>query len=31
MPVTIRGAVASDMDAITLIYAHHVNHGTGIV
>lgn len=29
MPVTIRGAVASDMDAITLIYAHHVNYGTG--
>ena len=29
MPVTIRPAVASDMDAITLIYAHHVNHGTG--
>jgi L-amino acid N-acyltransferase YncA len=29
MPVMIRPAVASDMDAITLIYAHHVNHGTG--
>jgi L-amino acid N-acyltransferase YncA len=29
MPVLIRPAVASDMDAITLIYAHHVNHGTG--
>jgi phosphinothricin acetyltransferase len=25
----IRPAIASDMDAITLIYAHHVNHGTG--
>ncbi len=29
MPVIIRPAVASDMDAITLIYAHHVSHGTG--
>jgi phosphinothricin acetyltransferase len=29
MSVIIRPAVASDMDAITLIYAHHVNHGTG--
>jgi L-amino acid N-acyltransferase YncA len=29
MPVMIRPAVASDMDVITLIYAHHVNHGTG--
>jgi L-amino acid N-acyltransferase YncA len=29
MPVTIRPAVASDMEAIALIYAHHVNHGTG--
>jgi L-amino acid N-acyltransferase YncA len=29
MPVMIRPAVASDMDAIALIYAHHVNHGTG--
>jgi L-amino acid N-acyltransferase YncA len=28
MPVTIRAAVASDMVAITRIYAHHVNHGT---
>jgi phosphinothricin acetyltransferase len=25
----IRPAIASDMDAITLIYGHHVNHGTG--
>ena len=29
MPVIVRPAVAADMDAITLIYAHHVNHGTG--
>jgi L-amino acid N-acyltransferase YncA len=29
MPVMIRPAIASDMDAITLIYGHHVNHGTG--
>jgi L-amino acid N-acyltransferase YncA len=29
MPVIIRPAVASDIDAITQIYAHHVNHGTG--
>jgi L-amino acid N-acyltransferase YncA len=29
MSVVIRPAVASDIDAITLIYAHHVNHGTG--
>jgi L-amino acid N-acyltransferase YncA len=29
MPVTIRPAIASDMEAIALIYAHHVNHGTG--
>jgi L-amino acid N-acyltransferase YncA len=29
MSIVIRVAVASDMDAITLIYAHHVNHGTG--
>ena len=29
MSVIIRAAVASDMDAITLIYAHHVNYGTG--
>jgi L-amino acid N-acyltransferase YncA len=27
--VIIRPAAASDMDAITRIYAHHVNHGTG--
>ena len=29
MAVTIRPAVASDIAAITLIYAHHVSHGTG--
>jgi L-amino acid N-acyltransferase YncA len=29
MSVIVRPAVASDMDAITLIYAHHVSHGTG--
>lgn len=29
MSVVIRPAVASDIDAITLIYAHHVDHGTG--
>jgi L-amino acid N-acyltransferase YncA len=29
MPVIVRPAVAADIDAITLIYAHHVNHGTG--
>jgi L-amino acid N-acyltransferase YncA len=29
MSVIIRAAVASDMDAIAHIYAHHVNHGTG--
>jgi L-amino acid N-acyltransferase YncA len=29
MSVVVRPAVASDMDAITLIYAYHVNHGTG--
>jgi L-amino acid N-acyltransferase YncA len=29
MSVIIRAAVASDMDAIALIYSHHVNHGTG--
>jgi L-amino acid N-acyltransferase YncA len=29
MSAIIRTAVASDMDAIALIYAHHVNHGTG--
>ncbi len=29
MAVIIRPAVASDLDAITLIYAHHVSHGTG--
>jgi L-amino acid N-acyltransferase YncA len=28
-PVIIRPAVASDIDAITTIYAHHVRHGTG--
>jgi L-amino acid N-acyltransferase YncA len=28
MSVTIRAAVASDIDAITRIYAHHVNQGT---
>jgi L-amino acid N-acyltransferase YncA len=27
--VIIRAAVASDMNAITLIYAHHVSYGTG--
>jgi L-amino acid N-acyltransferase YncA len=29
MSVTLRPAVASDIAAITLIYAHHVIHGTG--
>ena len=29
MSITIRPAVASDIDAIRLIYAHHVQHGTG--
>lgn len=29
MAVIIRAAVASDIDAITLIYAHHVNYGAG--
>lgn len=29
MSVIIRAAAASDMDTITHIYAHHVNHGTG--
>jgi L-amino acid N-acyltransferase YncA len=29
MSVIIRAAIASDMDAIVLIYSHHVNHGTG--
>ena len=29
MAVVIRRAVASDIDAITRIYAHHVQHGTG--
>ncbi len=28
MSVIIRPAVASDIDAIARIYAHHVNHGT---
>jgi L-amino acid N-acyltransferase YncA len=28
MSVIIRAAAASDMDAIALTYAHHVNHGT---
>ena len=28
MSVMIRPAVASDIDAITRIYAHHVNQGT---
>jgi L-amino acid N-acyltransferase YncA len=28
MSVIIRAAIASDMDAIAHIYAHHVNHGT---
>jgi L-amino acid N-acyltransferase YncA len=28
MSVMVRPAVASDIDAITSIYAHHVNHGT---
>jgi L-amino acid N-acyltransferase YncA len=28
MPVLIRPAIASDVAAITNIYAHHVNHGT---
>jgi phosphinothricin acetyltransferase len=29
MSILIRPAVASDIDAITRIYAHHVLHGTG--
>ena len=29
MSTVIRPAVASDLDAITRIYAHHVQHGTG--
>ncbi len=29
MPVIIRAAASSDMDAIAHIYAHYVNHGTG--
>jgi L-amino acid N-acyltransferase YncA len=29
MSIVIRQAVASDLDAIRLIYAHHVQHGTG--
>jgi L-amino acid N-acyltransferase YncA len=29
MAVIVRAATASDIDAITHIYAHHVNHGTG--
>jgi L-amino acid N-acyltransferase YncA len=29
MAVITRAAVVSDMDAIALIYAHHVNNGTG--
>jgi L-amino acid N-acyltransferase YncA len=29
MPVILRPAAASDIDAITLIYAHHVSYGTG--
>jgi L-amino acid N-acyltransferase YncA len=29
MSIIIRPAVASDIDAISLIYAHHVQHGTG--
>jgi len=29
MSVIIRAAIASDMDAVALIYSHHVNHGTG--
>ena len=29
MPAVIRPAMASDIDAIAAIYAHHVNHGTG--
>ena len=29
MSIVIRPAVASDIDAITRIYAHHVQHGTG--
>jgi L-amino acid N-acyltransferase YncA len=29
MSLIIRAAIASDMDAIAHIYAHHVNHGTG--
>jgi len=29
MSVIVRAAIASDVDAIAHIYAHHVNHGTG--
>lgn len=29
MAAIIRPAAASDIDAITLIYAHHVSHGSG--
>jgi L-amino acid N-acyltransferase YncA len=29
MSIVIRPAIASDLDAIRLIYAHHVQHGTG--
>ena len=29
MTVIIRAAIASDIDAIAVIYAHHVNYGTG--
>ncbi len=29
MPVVIRPAMASDIDAIAAIYAYHVNHSTG--
>ena len=29
MSIVIRPAVASDIDAIRCIYAHHVQHGTG--
>jgi L-amino acid N-acyltransferase YncA len=29
MPVILRPAVASDIEAIALIYAHHVTYGTG--
>jgi L-amino acid N-acyltransferase YncA len=29
MPVILRPAAATDIEAITLIYAHHVSYGTG--